>query len=390
MVMETIKLTRQQLYDLVWTKPMYELCQQFGLSDNGLRKNCKKLNIPIPYIGYWSKLKYGKNPEKPPLPKTLDSSNAVVELKKLNKEELARHKFILEEDKLERTPYDVVKDEIDKMNPKLFIVPKRLYAKDPLIINSKEYYRNEQNGCWGGYPYTSKAKQALNIQVSNGLLERALRIFSIIIKVLRHRGHDVIVEEGKTFALIHGERVLLRLNEKMKRIENPNEKQTYYKYLFVDSGNLRFEMGIDDFSSWHRPLKVEDNEKRKLEDCIKTIVTKIEYQYIHILERRAEEERRRREWEEKERIRKEIERQEQLKKERHDAEISRLKRVFVDAERYNKANILRIYIKGIETHDSERQQIENIEWIKQKIEWLDPFINKEDHILNESDYEYFI
>ena len=143
--METIKLTRQQLYDLVWTKPMYELCQQFGLSDNGLRKNCKKLNIPIPYIGYWSKLKYGKNPEKPPLPKTLDSSNAVVELKKLNEEELARHKFILEEDKPERTPYDVVKDEIDKMNPKLFIVPKRLYAKDPLIINSKEYYRNEQN-----------------------------------------------------------------------------------------------------------------------------------------------------------------------------------------------------------------------------------------------------
>jgi hypothetical protein len=95
MVMETIKLTRQQLYDLVWTKPMYELCQQFGLSDNGLRKNCKKLNIPIPYIGYWSKLKYGKNPEKTPLPKTLDSSNAVVELKKLNEEELARQNSYL-------------------------------------------------------------------------------------------------------------------------------------------------------------------------------------------------------------------------------------------------------------------------------------------------------
>ena len=90
-------------------------------------------------------------------------------------------------------------------------------------------------------------------------------------------------------------------------------------------------------------------------------MTKIEYQYIHILERRAEEDRRRREWEEKERIRKEIERQEQLKKERHDAEISRLKRVFVDAERYNKENHLRLYIKGIETHDSEGQQSEHIE-----------------------------
>ena len=141
--METIKLTRQQLYDLVWTKPMYELCQQFGLSSNGLRKNCKKLNIPIPYIGYWSKLKYGKNPEKTPLPKTLDSSNAVVELKKLNEEELARHKFMLEEDKPNRTPYDVVKEEIDKMNPKLFVVPERLYAKDPLIFDTKEKYRDK-------------------------------------------------------------------------------------------------------------------------------------------------------------------------------------------------------------------------------------------------------
>ena len=390
MVMETIKLTRQQLFDLVWTKPMYELCQQFGLSSNGLRKNCKKLNIPIPYIGYWSKLKYGKNPEKTPLPKTLDSSNAVVELKKLNEEELARHKFKLEEDKPNRTPYDVVKEEIDQMNPKLFVVPERLYAKDPLIFDTKEKYRDKHNGYWERSPYTSKAEQALNVQVSKGQLERALKIFSTIIKVLRKRGHDVIVKERETFALIHGERVLLRLQEKKKRIENPNEKQTYYKYLFVDSGHLRFEMGIDDFSSWHRPLKVEDNEKRKLEDCIKTIVTKIEYQYIHILERRAEEERRRREWEEKERIRKEKERQEQLKKERHDIEVSRLKRVFVDAERYNKANILRIYIKEIEAHNSEGQHNENIEWIKQKIEWLDPFINKEDHILNESDYEYFI
>ena len=354
--METIKLTRQQLFDLVWTKPMYELCQQFGLSSNGLRKNCKKLNIPIPYIGYWSKLKYGKNPEKTPLPKTLDSSNAVVELKKLNEEELARHKFKLEEDKPNRTPYDVVKEEIDKMNPKLFVVPERLYAKDPLIFDTKEKYRDKHNGYWERSPYTSKAEQALNVQVSKGQLERALKIFSTIIKVLRKRGHDVIVKERET----------------------------------VDSGHLRFEMGIDDFSSWHRPLKVEDNEKRKLEDCIKTIVTKIEYQYIHILERRAEEERRRREWEEKERIRKEKERQEQLKKERHDIEVSRLKRVFVDAERYNKANILRIYIKEIEAHNSEGQHNENIEWIKQKIEWLDPFINKEDHILNESDYEYFI
>ena len=147
--METIKLTRQQLFDLVWTKPMYELCQQFGLSDNGLRKNCKKLNIPIPYIGYWSKLKYGKNPEKPPLPKTLDSSNAVVELKKLNEEELARHKFILEEDKPERTPYDVVKDEIDNSTldnaTMQDIIDTQAQLEEQDSIDSQQYDQSQQS-----------------------------------------------------------------------------------------------------------------------------------------------------------------------------------------------------------------------------------------------------
>lgn len=55
-----MELTRKELYDLVWSEPMTTICKRFGLSDNGLRKRCKSMNIPTPPLGYWTKLKYGK------------------------------------------------------------------------------------------------------------------------------------------------------------------------------------------------------------------------------------------------------------------------------------------------------------------------------------------
>ena len=64
----TQKLTRQALYDLVWTTPMRTLAPKYGLSDVGLGKICKKFNIPKPPVGYWAKLEYGTRVRKPTLP----------------------------------------------------------------------------------------------------------------------------------------------------------------------------------------------------------------------------------------------------------------------------------------------------------------------------------
>lgn len=43
--MEQVKqYTREELYALVWSKPMIELAKDFGLSDKGLAKNVKTQN----------------------------------------------------------------------------------------------------------------------------------------------------------------------------------------------------------------------------------------------------------------------------------------------------------------------------------------------------------
>jgi len=48
-VWQTIK--REELYEEVWSIPLTQLCAKYGLSDNGLRKVCKRLNVPIPEGG---------------------------------------------------------------------------------------------------------------------------------------------------------------------------------------------------------------------------------------------------------------------------------------------------------------------------------------------------
>lgn len=54
------QLTRREFHDLVWSKPMTELAKTFGLSDAALHKTCRKHRIPTPGLGYWAKLAAGK------------------------------------------------------------------------------------------------------------------------------------------------------------------------------------------------------------------------------------------------------------------------------------------------------------------------------------------
>ena len=61
---------REALFAEVWSSPMIVLAAKYGLSDNGLRKICKALNVPMPKAGHWAKVAVGKAPPPPKLPAT--------------------------------------------------------------------------------------------------------------------------------------------------------------------------------------------------------------------------------------------------------------------------------------------------------------------------------
>jgi hypothetical protein len=74
----TFTLTREQLYELVWSEPMQKIAAQVGISDVAIAKNCRKTGIPVPERGYWNKLQAGQEVTKAELaPRDLGTINHI-------------------------------------------------------------------------------------------------------------------------------------------------------------------------------------------------------------------------------------------------------------------------------------------------------------------------
>lgn len=87
----SFRLTREQLYELVWSEPMHRLGKQIGISDVAIAKHCRRLGIPLPPRGYWNKLHARKKVIKAQLrPRDLATINEVEMSGELSRELLAR------------------------------------------------------------------------------------------------------------------------------------------------------------------------------------------------------------------------------------------------------------------------------------------------------------
>jgi len=61
-------VTRQLLYELVWSQPMTKIAVQLDVSGSYLARVCAALRVPRPERGYWAKVQVGKAKVAPPLP----------------------------------------------------------------------------------------------------------------------------------------------------------------------------------------------------------------------------------------------------------------------------------------------------------------------------------
>lgn len=61
-------VSREELYEQIWTEPMTTVAKRYGVSSNYLGRICERLKVPRPPRGYWAKLNAGKKVRRPPLP----------------------------------------------------------------------------------------------------------------------------------------------------------------------------------------------------------------------------------------------------------------------------------------------------------------------------------
>jgi len=62
------QLSRDELYELVWSTPMNALAARYGVSDVALAKLCRRRQVPVPPRGYWAKKRSGRPVGRPALP----------------------------------------------------------------------------------------------------------------------------------------------------------------------------------------------------------------------------------------------------------------------------------------------------------------------------------
>ena len=272
-------LTRQELYDLVWATPMIDLAKQFNFSDNGLRKICKKYSIPVPKMGHWQKIRYGKPTSKTPLSPSKSTEVVAINILPRSKENLE--------------PVLIVKESI--------AVPETIEKFHPLVQQTQKLIKK-------GHQHNGRLRapgneKALDICVSSEQLPRAYRILDTILKVLEQHGVRVGIErenEYRTFTCVEidGEKVRFELDELTRMVKTEPDKYGYTNTDYIPNGKL--VLRINDYLGGCQS-KWSDGESKKLEDKLASFVNGLSLAAAYIKKSKRERAERERKWAEDER-----------------------------------------------------------------------------------------
>jgi hypothetical protein len=380
-------INRKELYKKVWETPITRLAREYGLSDVGFAKICKKYNIPRPPRGYWARKEAGYNIKRLPLPPgenvTISiTSNPYSRNANKNRELVARMSPSIQS---EEEP---------------IVVPERLSSPHPLIKQSSEILNGRQPNDVG--LVNPPKKGCLDITVSKGSLRRALRIMDTVIKFLEKQGYGVYLSGGRTKTKIQEIPISFGISEKLvTRKKRPEEHDLNGRYRFghsrfieerVPSGDLCLTIHeAEDFYIYGCRQNWNDGKKSKLENRISSFIDGLVTVAIAKIERdkeKEEDERRR------------IERQKQLEEERlkraelrikYLEEEARVKKLISEAKNWKKSQILREYVSEIErlattgeqSLSLEKPLAEWLKWAHDQADRLDPLSHSPASILDE-------
>ncbi|WP_411906059.1 hypothetical protein [Rhizobium mayense] len=360
-----MQFTRRQIYDLVWSKPLNKLATEFGLSDQGLAKACKRYDVPVPPVGYWQKLAYGKRVEHPPLGSDKFDDDAIVEVTTGVK---MRPATIVRSDLEKRGPEPT--QEIEPKTNK----PDRLHSMLSKIKKGFDKAKDPDD-----FAYINVAP--FKIRASPLQSDRVIALIADILAAASFENWEIKTsKDGEWELLASEERIELAINEntrKVAHIPTPAEIRDNQRYSwnkipefdYLPSGELKFTISNGSYlgvrTNW------SDGKKQTLESVLPGMIEGISIVGAARYNRRLEREEQERQWE--------LQRQREAERRRLE-EIQRTRfAVFKEqAKRHKEAEMLRAYVGQVkqklgELAQDDRSKVQTwIEWAEKSIEDLDP------------------
>ena len=342
------------MYEKVWQFPLRKLAAEYKISDVGLAKVCRKLAIPLPGLGHWTKIACGHRILRPPLP---EAQNLPVLIRQVREPETP----ILPEDspQLERIE-------------RLLITPTPSLTKamlaHPFIHKTRAALIGARTTRQGKL-WASQEVEWLDLRVTKDCLARALSIIAVLTHLLEQEGFKLVVEKKaseSTSVIIFGETIRFGLIERSRQVK-PAPKPAGSSGYSYNPVTLE-PTGILSIEVWNYyaggPQKVwRDRESAKLEEqlpkCVAGMIR------IALKERADEKARRDRELARESRI---AEVEAELAK--IHAEEKRIKTLRKDVVAWHRAERIREYVAAV--RDGGLKDAAWIAWAEREADRLDP------------------
>lgn len=278
-----MEISRGELFRRVWEAPLTKLAKEFGISDVGLAKACRRHKIPTPPAGHWMRVAHGKPTLKAKLP-GLSETTVVLEPQLHRPAEfngVAAEEF----------PELKVKVHLASENPAPFAA-----ATQAQLLKQKPT---------AGLVFC-KGASVFNCSVSSAQVKRAVSLLDAIERALPEVGAKLV--RGKDNNPLHvdvgGETVLFSLAEKYSRtsfIPESERKSSYprYDYEYHFSGDLKLTIDgyFDGRKSW------SDGVRERLNGKLDEFVLGLVAAGRAMRRRREEREAERQKWAEEAKIR---------------------------------------------------------------------------------------
>ena len=257
------ELTREELYEKVWSTPGTKLAEELGISDVAITKRCKKLNVPRPSRGYWAKLAAGKKPRKLPLPPTPDE----VFLK--SAEQSVGDELSLPDGT----------GSLHELAAAIIPAIKKAHL-DP---DKRAHLRSERT--------------LPEVEISKALAERTARAFHVILVKVEALGIPFRKSQSSYdsgyFQKSH-DRLYLKIEEQLIDKPPTTRRSRYSGYGYglreekVPSGRLTFSLKMERYGS-KDATEFAESEKLPLDKVLARVVNEIRRHYVAVQKRRKAE-----------------------------------------------------------------------------------------------------
>lgn len=361
---------REELYAEIREKPLVKVAAKYNISAVALGKVCRKLQIPLPGRGHWTKKEFGKAVEQTPLP---TATNLPV-VRKM-KEAYAKLRGNVE-----------VLEAIDETDPELIRIATVRKTEVPVndksvlhkIVSQTRQALKQASVDSRGILIRPHRQLTLDIRVSKTMLDRAIRLMNAFIVKIESEGITIAPEnmerECANFnANVFGQNVnfgiVERANQTNKR-EDKSYSWTRVVYDFKPSGLLEFYVGG---YSYYGAKTWRDGKTRRLESVLSEFVAEL------MLEGRRK------------RIAAELRRKEELEQRRKEEELEKLAQQIKEEDKrvrdlnswvkkWARAKRMRRFIAALEREwknqgndlSPESEKGQRIVWMKEQADRLDP------------------